>query len=1159
MKTTRPLNLIVGCGGSGLTTIESLNRLLVQNPELLPRMKDEIYYIAVDTEKAALDTFEKEIEQQMGRYEPPFIKRIQLSHNIGILNDVIRPKFVEPFAKAGDKGLERLREHWWFDKNNVPFMAPKVKNLPKGAGQCPPASYGLAWCRLREIGEAVKAAVDRMVGRGFGNPAQLSEMNLIVVAGLSGGTGRGCWSLITFKIREYLLERYHVTVPPIGIFFDANVFGNVANLNPGQKLALQVNSATGISELSCWMKNGGVYGSDCFKYRVPDMDSPADVDTDVLKVDLDLNPNAGAPVDSAYLICGQSRSAILNTNAQYHEMAGAAIYAMITNPEISARDVNNNDPYNSLGASTFEVNTLRIHAYFEARARSIALGNLARSSDDVSTDVDAFFAENPINAIVLDAETGLRPDPEGSVYKRAAAAILSGKVLKANFAKIISAMPSWKLADAKRSILPLVKSANEKEIAEAVSKALSGFGLKDAEGRPLGFSGKNGEAAIVAAMKRVYRGTAGQKPSVGRALEFLKGLKAALAAAAAKAPASLGVDGKAPGETVADALQSKSKRTFKEVLKGIGAFNQDEINDIVQTDGADSHWGLLPKAILALSYPKIKAALGEALAPAVAKIDKLIAACEQFEGCCRDAVASFKIEEVQAAGGESGDDAFSLLFATPDKIDETLCDADTLARFYKRTLKPIVLSRMELESSVAESIYIDDDMGVFIDEAVEDGTLEKLGSDKERDRGARSRFLKSLIQATRDNVSLSDEFMEEHFTFEKVLARNRVFWNGAYAAAQGSGIRRSQLEEKFMVTLGAVPEKDPNNPKAPPQLPETDKLMYSIAASLASTCAPWWITKTNGHSHGVMLFVPFDCNKNRVKFESHLKENAPHVTFQAFGTTDSKGGVTPFSFVAFVSEGIRLSEPEKKAGTHLLDKVTSLDYFKQPDVKKWLMMAEDPAGESIFTTENDNKGIGFISPLFVRDKQLSSYRWKPWTEDEVSVAASTENQALDILLYALLGTGLSEDRAKYFEEKLAPYGWSLPPLRFQEKGNNWFLTRKTLMWDDDGRKAVPNAECSWNKGKKVCTNTNNLLAMLEGKGKTGKDAARKESDVADGNKLKALLDTEADLFRTRIAAELGADMKELVEARNAWITEHRDAEDDDNSVYERLVQRFSSK
>ena len=332
----RSLNLVIGCGGSGLTTLSSLNRLLVQNPAMLPRLSDEVYYLAVDTEASALDQFEKEISEQMGQYPAPFMQRIQLSHNMNILNEMIRPNFIEPFAgQPNAKGLMRLREHWWFDGNGNPFVAPRVSNLIKGAGQCPPASYGLAWYHLDEIGDAIKRIVNRMVAHGYGDPTQLKNMNLVVVAGLSGGTGRGCWNLIAFKVREYLLSKYKVTVPPVGVFFDANVYENVAHNNEGQKLALKVNSLTGLSELSCWMMNGGKAGAECFRYSLPSIKSPERASTDVLKVNLDLNPTAGAPVNSAFLICGKSGSAILDNNRQFKIIQGPVFANIVLADEIN--------------------------------------------------------------------------------------------------------------------------------------------------------------------------------------------------------------------------------------------------------------------------------------------------------------------------------------------------------------------------------------------------------------------------------------------------------------------------------------------------------------------------------------------------------------------------------------------------------------------------------------------------------------------------------------------------------------------------------------------------------------------------------------------------------------------------------------------------------
>ncbi|MBO7448170.1 hypothetical protein J6U78_07540 [bacterium] len=1141
------LNLIIGCGGSGLTTMTALNKLLVQNPDILPRMCDDIYYLAVDTDLPALKKFEQDIKDQMGNYSMPFIQQIVLSDRVNILNEIVKPKFIDPFSrKSNDRGLERIRHNWWFDENGNPFNAPKVKNLKKGAGQCPPASYGLAWYRLDQIGEAIQRIVNRMIGRGNGDPEQLRNINLIVVSGLAGGTGRGCWSLITFKLREYLLNNYNITVPPIGIFFDANVFECIATKYPEQRLALELNSLTGISELSCWMKNGSTQNEDeRFEYRLPNMDSPGRQETDVLKVDLEINPNSGAPVDSAYLICGKSQSAILNDNRQYHEMAGAAIYAMIANPEILQTAVNDGDPYNSLGACTFEVDALHIRSYFETRARSIALNNLSMTSDDVTSDVDNFLQAHPFNAVARIMDD-LKPNTTGTLYQRVVMALLSEETNHSSFVTISEELKDWKQSDALENILPLLEVAKDDDIKSAVQKALKGFGKN-------GLDGRKGELAVVNAMKDAYKGKPGQKPSVGRALEFLRTLKTRIEVARGTAPDKIQMSTEATTtnknakEAVETTLKVFSKRSIKEVLHGVGAYNDDEIASLIKMD---DNWGIIQQGVAAANYPKIKDTIAEAFDSTISKISQLINACDQFTECCRSASAALALEEPIAAGGKLGQDAFSLLFSTPDKIDETLYDASNLERFYHRILRPIEESSDELEKSVKESIIIGDGIVDFISQAVDNGTLEKLGSDS----GVQKVFIEGLINATKSNVKLSDDFMMKHFTFEKILEKNRKYWNDAIAAAQLDGARKSELNRKFVITLGTAPIADIKNPQNPPLLPSVEALRITISTSIVSVCAPWWIAETTGARRSVMLFVPF-ASVNRNSLESDIQENAPHTNVSVKDLSIAMGGATPFSYVAFVSEGITLNENDLIQRKHLLDKITSLKYYSKADVNAWLHKAENNEGESIFTTENHNKGIGYPSPVFVKDKKLSSYRWKPWLKEDEALTASAENQVLDILLYALLGTGLTEEQATSFKEKLKPYGWSFPPVVFQENGENWLLVRKTFVWDKDERKASANYACPW-KTKKICTSACNLLPMLKGKGNTGKNGICKPSDVELGNKINELLSTEKAVFEEYIAADLGADIRELKRARNNWLADMRDkADPEDRPLFDALLIR----
>ena len=1024
--------LLVGVGGSGLNTLAETHRLIAANFAMRSRMANEVFYLAVDTERSALDGFRSSVERNaaLAGENPPVVVTVPLSHGIECLHEIVHPAFEEPFfGKPDDPGLARLRDHWWFDPDGKPFSAPRVRNITYGAGQCPQVAYGLAWYRLCAIEDAVRHVVNGILKRNHDASSPLENMEVFIVAGLSGGTGRGCWNLIAFKIRECLLDNYGITVSPIGIFFDGSVFDSIARDNPEQRLAIELNSSIGLSELSCWMRNRTSRPEEQFEYRLPDMNFPGSREKDVLKVDLELDPNSSAPVSRAYLICGRSKAAILDNSRQYHEMAGSAIFAMIANPEISGRSVNDVNAYNSLGACRFEVDALHIRAYCEARARGMVLGDLAAGADDMSAPASSFFADHPLDAVAL-TEADLRPNAEGTLYQRTVAALLSGRTYKSAFATLVEELGAMTLSNAEDAILPLLQPATDAEVEAAVQQALKGFGKKGNEDIHLGLDGNKGEAAVMAAMKEVCFGDAVQTPSIGRALEFLKVLKARIECARSIAPSVLQISTPGtikatdPTDAVMTTLHVYSKRTFMERLKGVGSFNEAEVYELVHPEGNGCYWGIVPQGVAVANYPKIKVAIDEAFSSTFDKIEKLIAVCEQFVNGCWMARAAFALEEPIAAGGKIGDDAFSKLFSTPDKVEETLYDRNDRTCLYRRILRPIVESREEVDAMVRTSIHVGKSMEEFVARAVVDGSPECF----DRDSGAYKRFIGDLVEATRSSVSLSTNFLANHFTFEKVLERNRGYWNGAIEAAQDSACR-SELFSKFLKTLGVEPRINPRNLMMPPGLPEIDELRLSIASSLASMCAPWWITETTGGHHSVMLFVPFDISRVKTEPCEYIAKKAPYLEVQTIGLNDSKGGVTPFGYVAFASEGIGLSMAENEQGTHLLDKIRSLDYWDCSDVRDCLRLAERPDGKSLFVPEGMRRPFGYVSPWFVRNPAVSAMRWKPWAEGIEFPPASRKQEVLpveesprpDVFISNRRATGLETARTLQFALKAHGY------------------------------------------------------------------------------------------------------------------------------------------
>ncbi len=983
MEQNNVLSLVVGCGGSGITTMTALNRLLAENPQMRTRIHRDIFYIAVDTDAAELQKFKANVQKQMCGAKMPLIKTILLSKDVNILNSIIYPSFVKPFSNTADeetqKGLERLKQNWWFDDDGSPFCAPQVSNLLKGAGQCPPASYCLAWSKLGEIENAIKDIISAIKLRGNSDPTILSTLNLFVIAGLSGGTGRGCWNLITFKIRQ-CLEAEGVQIPPVGIFFDANVYKNICKAHPQERNSILVNSLTGLSELSCWMNAGQNRGDSKYVFRLPDMRHPAHEDTDVLKTDVDINPKAGAPVNSAYLICGESKSSVLLENTQYHEMAGAGLYAMIMNSQIARQGVNNSNPYNSFAATTFEIDALRLQRYFETIAQGVALDRLKACNDDVNERVDKFLDEVPMAVSVHD-KTDLLPNGEsGTLIQLASAELLAQcKGALGSLQKNLAEMsPAEAEEEAVSSVKSILASVNEKMITTAVNRAIEKK-----------LNGVSPREKVKEYVDIIFKGERKEGWSVGRVRKFMDALRNKIIAARRGSiegftlPNPSGEGKVGPSDWIVSKVSELSKRTFGEKLKGGSPFNPSEIKELISVSGK-SFSGSIPESILFASYDQMMKAIETYFKQAMEYIASLVDACDRFTKICDKAKTILEKDAPLAAGGKVDDDPFKLLFASPDDVDSALPPMDSPTLFYHRVLKPIFKDEQAVRDLLLEgdNLHIDNGVNEFVRQAIDpnNGALLQLAS-VDADVSAESNFTKQLIEVVCGNVGINDMFLEREFTFYRVLERNIDFWNKRIRQLGSNSTRRAELFEKFEKLLGATPEKDPISGYF--QLPTVDDLILSISASMARSCSPWWITDVEPQEaqYTVKVFLPEAQSrfKNAYTFAQQLQDSLSFAQVEVAWADDKSAGVTPFSVIAFTANCVpQLTEADINNGKHPLDKIRSLDYYHDAEVSKWLGWAEDPSGRSIFEVRYNNKGIGFVSPIFVKEKKLADARWRPW-------------------------------------------------------------------------------------------------------------------------------------------------------------------------------------
>lgn len=211
----KTVNILVGCGGSGLKTLAKVNHLLCQDFYWRSSLDEQIYYVAVDTDYRELKDFQETIKHDLSNVSRhPWILPIGLSEGLQSLQRIVEPQFVNRYhGKPGSKGQDRLLEHWWHEDRDKVFVAPKVVPLTRGAGQCPPVSYFLTWRKLDEIARSLQDMITEIINR-VGGKHNVAVWNVVIVAGLSGGTGRGSWELIAFKIRE-MLGREGIAANPL--------------------------------------------------------------------------------------------------------------------------------------------------------------------------------------------------------------------------------------------------------------------------------------------------------------------------------------------------------------------------------------------------------------------------------------------------------------------------------------------------------------------------------------------------------------------------------------------------------------------------------------------------------------------------------------------------------------------------------------------------------------------------------------------------------------------------------------------------------------------------------------------------------------------------------------------------------------------------------
>lgn len=356
-------------------------------------------------------------------------------------------------------------------------------------------------------------------------------------------------------------------------------------------------------------------------------------------------------------------------------------------------------------------------------------------------------------------------------------------------------------------------------------------------------------------------------------------------------------------------------------------FNKKEIEALVSTNGFS---GIVVDQLLANNYYEMRRAVEEIIDKALEEVSTLLKQVEKIEHSFMDYIAKQRMK-------------FEDVFITPDNDVLKAIQCRYRNDYHNRVLKPIVRSKKDFASLMLGN-FTCPDAGEFLDHLINDMSYNDLNF-----------FLY-------EQVRLAPGFVEHNFSFMKVLENNLPYWNETIQKQLNENPEKcDDTKHFFRRHLGAEPY-------------DLDILKASIALRLAEIVRPNPYNFRDADLFGdLAIMVPFEQAYLGVEGILHDRFN-PDFSISVCGLPHPAS--SPFAYFALCDIYINSKE------SRVFDLFPSLDYYKDREVAERLQEVEREDGKSIFTTNHRLRGLGYISPLYVQDKEWSDSRWKPWVRDK---------------------------------------------------------------------------------------------------------------------------------------------------------------------------------
>ena len=977
------IHLFVGFGGSGGKTLAHFAKLASQDREWAKDADERVYFLLCDTDQDELAQSERDIA---AAFEPlgcnPMVRHISLADGVQSMEQHIS----QVFKRASDEGRSRLADHWWVNENEDPFMASFLAAPPtQGAGQCPPVASFLAWNQADAMRRTINDIVQTMKKKTPSGQGS-APVDVTFVSSLAGGTGRGCWPMLGFLIRQELASN-DLKCFPQGYFFDQSCFSNVKSSQPGQSHKLVVNSLTGLSELIMWVRNDEPSATPVL-HNLPRLESAADKTQDVLDIQLGSGPKAKgkSPLNHAWAIFNESKSIELEDSQDFYRMVAGCLYTQVAT-NMSSMEANEIQHFGSAGSAVYRVEINEIRSYLIDKVISLMCDQLDRGTSDIANEtVRQIHKRWDFNVDLF----GDEPNKDSDKLLSRVAYYLKQQ-LNLNTDSLRETLDGQRFEDAKMEARYL-DDGDERKVCAACAAALR-ITAPDSK-RDLK------EVIKAAVTQRVVKDVQDAVAKGELSLQMLKelcgGLQQKLEDSAKKLETPDGgemnrlpvrQDNLGPIESlVVDA------KNFEPPYFTGKRFSKDEISSI------------MAKAPM-LAIAANKATVFEMLAAGCSSASAAIGVWAQNI----DVAATELSSESQALRKDLPDRerALFIVRGTDGEWDMEANEGepDSRRRFYERVLRPALQSSMldEIVSEVLSGERSREQLAQLVADLLQADLFgEAITGSRRADYRRR---LSDSMRRVKESISIEDNLLTRHFSLSRVV-RGLLDAYQEKLDTLPAGPIRNKLEKRFEYKFGMnLIQRDGSL-----SVPARDDVLVSMVIDLAKTCDPFFKLKVdkesdkNGDSVRVALPDEKDVFTGSLRDRMRDGDRLREALLNAAGFEPMLGG-NPFVMVAMTQKSV--TDDHDFTDIHkseAFDNISSMDYWRQegPLVKFWLEAAECPSGRAFFEGRNGVYGLGYSDPRLVRESLYREKRWRPWAATTSAQEQEAAGQT-DAMLYALLG------------------------------------------------------------------------------------------------------------------------------------------------------------